>query len=344
MTALTDRTKRALRLAQRAPKAELHLHIEGTLEPEMMFALAQRNRIPLPMKSADEIRARYAFSCLQDFLDIYYQGMAVLLTERDFYDLAWAYLQRAAADHVIHAEIFFDPQAHLARGVEFAVFMAGMTKALERAGREFGMSTRLIMCFLRHLSAADARQTLAMAMPHLGAITAVGLDSSENGNPPSKFTRVFAAARKLGLRCVAHAGEEGPPAYIYEAIDDLKVERIDHGNRAVEDKALMAKLADTGTVLTLCPLSNLKLGVVQDMRDQPLKIMLEAGLRPMINSDDPAYFGGYVNANYAAVIKALDLGSEDVKTLLRNSFSGAFLDAAEYGRASARLERHLAGS
>jgi len=334
--------KAALELALGAPKAELHLHIEGTLEPELMFALARRNRIDLAMNSADEVRLKYAFTCLQDFLDIYYQGMAVLITARDFFDLTWSYLQRAAADNVIHAEIFFDPQAHLVRGVSFEALMAGMTKALDRAAAELGISSRLIMCFLRHLSEDEALQTLEIARPYLGRITAVGLDSSEAGNPPSKFARVFAKARALGLRCVAHAGEEGPPEYVLEALGALQVERIDHGNRALEDQALTAKLASAGTVLTVCPLSNLKLGVVKDMRDHPVKAMLDAGLYPMINSDDPAYFGGYVNANYEAVIRAFHLGQEDIKTLLRNSFRGAFMNKTEYAGASGQLERYLA--
>ena len=310
------------------PKAELHLHIEGSLEPELMFELAQRNGVAIPFANVEEVRAAYAFSNLQDFLDIYYQGMGVLITEQDFFDLTAAYLARAHADHVRHVEIFFDPQGHTERGVAFETVITGITRALADAKSRYGMTSKLIMCFLRHLSEADADATLDAALPYLDRIDGVGLDSSEVGHPPSKFARVFARARTLGLKIVAHAGEEGPPAYVYEALDLLKVDRIDHGNRSLEDPALVARLADQGITLTVCPLSNLKLCVVDDIADHPLKTMLDAGLNATVNSDDPSYFGGYVNANYQAVADALDLSRGDLLTLARNSFTGSFLDDA----------------
>jgi adenosine deaminase len=312
--------------ARRLPKAELHLHIEGSLEPELMMALAARNAVALPFKSVEEARAAYRFSRLQDFLDIYYQGMSVLRTEEDFFDLAIAYLNRARADNVRHAEIFFDPQGHTARGVPFDVAISGLLTALDLSVAQFGMTTKLILCFLRHLSEEEAFATLKEAEPWLDRIEAVGLDSTELGHPPSKFARVFAAARARGLKAVAHAGEEGPPDYVREALDLLKIDRLDHGNRALEDEGLVARLRAGGVALTVCPLSNLKLCVVDDMRAHPLKRMLDLGLRATVNSDDPAYFGGYVTANFAAVIEALDLDAEDVRTLARNSFAGSFLD------------------
>ncbi|MDZ4367058.1 MAG: adenosine deaminase, partial [Afipia sp.] len=288
------------------PKAELHLHIEGSLEPELMFALAQRNGVAIPFANVEEVRSAYAFSNLQDFLDIYYQGMGVLVTEQDFYDLTAAYLARAHADAVRHVEIFFDPQGHTERGIAFATVVRGITRALDDAQARFGMTSKLIMCFLRHLDEADAEATLDEALPYLDRIDGVGLDSSEVGHPPAKFERVFARARALGLKIVAHAGEEGPPAYVVEALDLLNVDRIDHGNRSLEDPALVARLAARGITLTVCPLSNLKLCVVDDIATHPLKIMLDAGLHATVNSDDPSYFGGYVNANYQAVADALD--------------------------------------
>lgn len=310
------------------PKAELHLHIEGSLEPELMFDLAQRNGVAIPFANVEEVRAAYAFSNLQDFLDIYYQGMGVLHTEQDFYDLTAAYLVRAHADAVRHVEIFFDPQGHTARGVAFGTVITGITRALDDAEARYGITSKLIMCFLRHLDEADAEATLDEALPYLGRIDGVGLDSSEVGHPPAKFERVFARARTLGLKLVAHAGEEGPPAYVYEALGLLKVDRIDHGNRSLEDPALVARLAARGITLTVCPLSNLKLCVVDDIAAHPLKSMLDAGLRATVNSDDPSYFGGYVNANYQAVADALDLSRGDLLTLARNSFTGSFLDDA----------------
>lgn len=320
------------------PKAELHLHIEGSLEPELMFELAQRNRVAIPFASVEEVRAAYAFSNLQDFLDIYYQGMGVLRREQDFYDLTAAYLSRAHADNVRHIEIFFDPQGHTARGVAFETVIIGITRALDDAAASYGMTSKLILCFLRHLSEADAEATLDAALPYLGRIAGVGLDSSEVGHPPSKFERVFARARGLGLRVVAHAGEEGPPEYVLEALDLLKVDRIDHGNHSLEDPALVARLAAESMTLTVCPLSNLKLCVVDDIGRHPLKTMLDAGLKATVNSDDPSYFGGYVNANYQAVADALDLSKDELLTLARNSFTGSFLDDADKAKHLAAID------
>lgn len=324
------------------PKAELHLHIEGSLEPELMFELARRNGIAIPFATIDDVRAAYAFSNLQDFLDIYYQGMGVLQTEQDFYDLTAAYLARAHADGVRHAEIFFDPQGHTARGIPFATVIGGITRALDDAQARYDMSSRLIMCFLRHLSEEEAEATLDEARPWLDRIDGVGLDSSEVGHPPAKFQRVFARARDLGLRLVAHAGEEGPPEYVHEALDLLGVDRIDHGNRSLEDEALVARLADDAMCLTVCPLSNLKLCVVDDMTAHPLKTMLDAGLLATVNSDDPSYFGGYVNANYTAVADALDLSRDELVTLARNSFLGAFLDDDAKARHLAAIDAYAA--
>ena len=315
--------------ARRLPKAELHLHIEGSLEPDMLMALARRNAIDIPFRTVEEIRKAYDFSNLQDFLDIYYQGMNVLRTEEDFFDLAMAYLNRARADNVRHAEIFFDPQGHTARGVSFDTAISGILTALSMSRAQFGMTTKLIMCFLRHLPEEDAFATLREAEPWLDRIAAVGLDSSEVGHPPSKFARVFKASRERGLKLIAHAGEEGPPDYVADAIDSLDVDRIDHGNRALEDDALVERLRASGMTLTLCPLSNLRLGVVRDMREHPVKRMLDLGLKATVNSDDPAYFGGYVMANYAAVIDALDLSADDIRTLARNSFEGSFLSEGQ---------------
>ncbi len=315
--------------AHKLPKAELHLHIEGSLEPEMMFALARRNNVDLPFKTLEEVRNAYAFSNLQDFLDIYYQGMSVLQTEEDFFDLTMAYLNRVRADNVRHAEIFFDPQGHTERGVPFDTAISGILTALQMARAQFGMTAKLIMCFLRHLPEEDAFTTLRQAEPWLDRIEAVGLDSSEVGHPPSKFERVFAAARESGLKLVAHAGEEGPPEYVREALDLLKIDRLDHGNRSLEDEALTARLREEQMTLTVCPLSNLKLCVVDDMTAHPLKRMLDLGLKATVNSDDPAYFGGYVMDNFAAVIAALNLDAEDIRTLARNSFEGAFLSGGE---------------
>jgi adenine deaminase len=322
------------------PKAELHLHIEGSLEPELMFDLAQRNAVAIPFASVEDVRAAYAFSNLQDFLDIYYQGMGVLRTEQDFYDLTAAYLARAHADAVRHVEIFFDPQGHTTRGVAFETVIAGITRALGDAAASHGMTSKLIMCFLRHLSEAEAEKTLDEALPFLDRIDGVGLDSSEVGHPPAKFERVFARARGLGLKLVAHAGEEGPPAYVHEALDLLRVDRIDHGNRSLEDPALVARLTAEGMTLTVCPLSNLKLCVVDDIAGHPLGTMLAAGLRATVNSDDPSYFGGYVNANYQAVADALDLSKDDLLTLARNSFTGSFLSDADKAKNLAAIDAY----
>ena len=323
------------------PKAELHLHIEGSLEPELMFDLAQRNNVAIPFASVDEVRAAYAFSNLQDFLDIYYQGMGVLHREQDFYDLTAAYLARANADAVRHVEIFFDPQGHTERGIAFGAVITGITRALDDAQTAYGISSKLIMCFLRHLSEAEAEATLDEALPYLDRIDGVGLDSSEVGHPPSKFANVFARARSLGLKIVAHAGEEGPPAYVHEALDLLHVDRIDHGNRSLEDPALVVRLAGDAMCLTVCPLSNLKLCVVDDLAQHPLRTMLEAGLVATVNSDDPSYFGGYVNANYLAVADALDLSKAELVTLAKNSFTGSFLDEADKAKHMAAIDAYV---
>ncbi|MEU5163873.1 adenosine deaminase [Streptomyces sp. NPDC020875] len=315
------------------PKAELHLHIEGTLEPGLAFALAARNGLTLPYADTGELRRAYLFQDLQSFLDLYYELMAVLRTEDDFAELADAYLARAAAQGVRHAEIFFDPQAHTARGVPLATVVAGLTRALDAAPERHGVSTRLIMCFLRDLSAESAMETLEAARPHLDRITAVGLDSAEAGHPPAKFKEVYEAAAALGLRRVAHAGEEGPPSYIREALDVLGVERIDHGLRCLEDTELVDRLVRERTPLTLCPLSNVRLRAVDTLADHPLPRMMDAGLLCTVNSDDPAYFGGYVGDTFHAVREALDLGPERLRELARNSFLAAFLDDDEERRA-----------
>jgi adenosine deaminase len=323
------------------PKAELHIHIEGSLEPELMFALAERNGFAIPFDSVEAVRAAYNFSRLQDFLDIYYQGANVLLTEEDFRDLAVAYFDRAAADGVVHAEIFFDPQTHTARGVAFDTVIAGLLAGIEEARTRHGISARLILCFLRHLSEAEAFETLAAAEPWLDHIEAVGLDSSELGHPPEKFARVFATAAEKGLKRVAHAGEEGPPDYVWQALDLLAIDRLDHGNRALEDPALVARLAREQMTLTVCPLSNLKLCVVPRMDDHPIDRMLAEGLRVTINSDDPAYFGGYVNANYRAAAEARGLGIDQLATLARNSFLGSFLREPEKAAFVARVDAYV---
>ncbi len=306
------------------PKAELHIHIEGSLEPELMYALAARNNIRLPYASAGELRKAYAFSSLQDFLDIYYQGMSVLITEQDFYDLALAYLGRAAADNVRYAEIFFDPQGHTARGVAFETVINGLLRALADGERLFGIRAHLIMCLLRHLDEDDAERTLDLALPYKDRILGLGLDSSEVGHPPSKFKNVFARAGREGFRLVAHAGEEGPPEYVWEALDVLGVERVDHGNRALEDKELVRRLAADRMPLTVCPLSNLALCRVEALHQHPLRRMLDLGLNVTLNSDDPAYFGGYLNSNYQAVADALGLGRDEIGQIARNGFAASF--------------------
>ena len=313
-----------------APKAELHIHIEGSLEPELIFALAQRNGLSLAYPNVAALRTAYAFSDLQSFLDIYYAGASVLLTEADFHDMAMAYFRRAAADQVVHAELFFDPQTHTDRGVPFATVINGLARACADARTQLGVSGLLIMCFLRHLSEAAAFATLEQALPHLRHIVGVGLDSSERGHPPEKFAGVFARCRALGLRAVAHAGEEGPPAYISAAIDVLKVERIDHGVRCLEDAALVARLAALRMPLTVCPLSNVKLRVFDNLVQHCLPALLQAGLCATVNSDDPAYFGGYINDNLVQTFDALpQLGAAQARQLLRNSFEASFAAAAQ---------------
>lgn len=315
------------------PKAELHLHIEGTLEPELAFTLAGRNGVTLPFADTEELRTAYLFDDLQTFLDLYYALMAVLRTEEDFEDLANAYLTRAAAQGVRHAEIFFDPQAHTARGVPIGTVVEGLGRALDRSEETHGISTQLIMCFLRDQSAASALETLEAAKPYLHRISAVGLDSAEVGHPPSKFREVYEAAGALGLRKVAHAGEEGPPAYILEALDVLGVERIDHGLRCMEDADLVKRLVAERVPLTLCPLSNVRLRAIDILEEHPLRAMMDAGLLCTVNSDDPAYFGGYVGDTFHAVHEALGLDNEHLRTLARNSFEAAFLDHDEERRA-----------
>ena len=326
------------------PKAELHLHIEGALEPELMFALAERNRIALPYASVEELRAAYEFTRLQDFLDIYYRGAGVLLHEQDFYDLTWAYLERVAAQGARHVEIFFDPQTHTERGVAFATVIAGIDGALQDGARKLGVSSRLILCFLRHLSAEAAMDTLRQALPYREKIIAVGLDSSEMGHPPGKFKAVFDHAHEAGFLSVAHAGEEGPPEYIWEALNDLKVARIDHGVRCVDDPELVQHLAKTQIPLTVCPLSNVKLCVFARMEEHNLKQLLERGLRVTINSDDPAYFGGYLEENYVAAQQALDLSKPQLGQLARNSIVASFLTAAEQRPLLDEIERLLSAA
>jgi len=326
------------------PKAELHLHIEGSLEPELMFELARRNRVALPFATVEEVRAAYAFSNLQHFLDIYYQGAAVLLTEQDFHDLAMAYFRRVAADGCRHVELFFDPQTHTDRGLPFSVAIDGLLSGMAEAQRALGITSKLIMCFLRHLDEEAAFETLKAAGPYLGQIAAVGLDSSEVGHPPSKFARVYQRARAQGLKLVAHAGEEGPPEYVWEALDVLGVDRIDHGNRALEDPDLVSRLAGSGMTLTVCPLSNLKLCVVDDLKAHPLKRMLDLGLRATVNSDDPAYFGGYLGENWMRTATALDLSRADLVTLAKNSFAGSFLTSGEVAPHLAAIDAYAAAS
>ena len=325
------------------PKAELHLHIEGTLEPELMFELARRNGVALRFASVEKLRHAYEFDSLQSFLDIYYEGMAVLRTERDFHDLTHAYLRRARADGVRHAEIFFDPQAHSARGVDLGAVIEGIHGALEAGRRELGVSGLLILCFLRHLAAAEAMATLEQALPYRDRLVAVGLDSSELGHPPEAFAAVFERARAAGLRTVAHAGEEGPPEYVWQALDLLHAERIDHGVRCEEDAALLERLVRDGVPLTMCPLSNVRLRVVDRLADHNLKRLLDRGVRVSIHSDDPAYFGGYVGDNYLAAAEALGLSREDLVLLARNSIEASFLDDGAKAELLAELERVALG-
>ena len=325
------------------PKAELHIHIEGSLEPELIFRLAQRNGVALAHASVQALRAAYAFSDLQSFLDIYYAGASVLLKADDFHDMAWAYFQRAAADHVVHAELFFDPQTHTGRGVPFEAVIGGLQRACQRAQAELGISSQLILCFLRHLSEEAAFATLEQALPWRAHFIGVGLDSSEQGHPPEKFARVFARCRELGLKVVAHAGEEGPPAYIWNALDVLQVQRIDHGVRCLEDPALVQRLAAERMPLTVCPLSNVRLCVFKTLSAHNLPALLEAGLCATINSDDPAYFGGYINENFVQTFAALpQLGRAHAYTLARNSFEASFASPAQKAAWVARLDAAFA--
>ena len=327
------------------PKAELHIHIEGSLEPELIFALAQRNGVPLAYPSVEALRSAYAFTDLQSFLDIYYAGASVLLHEQDFFDMAWAYFQRAAADHVVHAELFFDPQTHTDRGVPMATVIQGLARACQQAQAELGISARLILCFLRHLSEVAAFATLQDALPWRQHFIGVGLDSGERGNPPEKFARVFARCRELGLHVVAHAGEEGPPEYIWNALDVLRVQRIDHGVRCLEDPALVQRLAVDRTPLTVCPLSNVKLCVFKSMAEHNLPALLDAGLCATVNSDDPAYFGGTINQNFIDTFAALpQLGAAHAYALARNSFEASFAPAADKARWVQQLDSCFAAA
>jgi adenosine deaminase len=323
------------------PKVELHLHIEGSFEPELMFEIARRNKITIPYKNIDEVKAAYNFNNLQEFLDIYYAGAGVLQTERDFYDLTRAYLQKIRNENVMHTEIFFDPQTHTHRGIAFATVFKGIRRALDEARDKWGISSRLIMSFLRHLSQEDAFDTLEQALPFLAQIDGVGLDSSEMGNPPSKFQKVFEKARQLGLKLVAHAGEEGPPEYVWEALNILQIDRLDHGNRSLEDEKLINDLVKRQMGLTVCPLSNLKLKVVKDLRKHPLKIMLDKGLKATVNSDDPAYFGGYMNDNFIAITRALDLNKKHLYQLGRNAIEAAFVPETEKQNMIQKLDEYF---
>ena len=329
---------------RRLPKAELHLHLEGSLEPAMLMDLATKNKVPIPFRTVEEVKQAYRFTELQTFLDIYYQGMNVLRSEEDFYDLTMAYLERVAADGAVHVEVFYDPQGHTDRGIPFEVVSDGILRALADGRARLGITSYLILCFLRHLSEEEAFATFREAEPFFadGRILGVGLDSSETGHPPSKFTRVFATARDAGLRVVAHAGEEGPADYVREALDLLKVDRIDHGNRSLDDPSLVERLARMGLALTVCPLSNLRLRSVPDMGSHPLKRMLDAGLKATVNSDDPAYFGGYLLDNYVAVAEALDLTRYDLIKLVCNSIDGSFLDETSKSQHLARIDEIVA--
>lgn len=315
-----------IELSKKMPKTELHLHIEGTFEPEQMFAIAQRNQVELKYSTVDALKAAYQFTNLQDFLDLYYQGMSVLLHEADFYDLTMAYLEKVHSENVVHVEIFFDPQGHLSRGVSFDVQIQGIYNALQDAEKKWGMTSKLIMSFLRHLSEESAFETLELAKPHLKWIDCIGLDSSEVGHPPEKFLRVFEACKNLGLKVTAHAGEEGPPDYVWQAIEQIGVDRIDHGNRALEDNKLIEAIKQRNLTLTVCPLSNLKLCVVNDMKNHPIKNMLALGLNATVNSDDPAYFGGYMNDNYASLINDTRISKEELFQLAKNGITGSWME------------------
>ena len=329
-------------LISRLPKAELHLHIEGSFEPEMMMALAERNKIDVPFKTLEEAKAAYDFNNLQEFLDLYYAGMAVLRTEQDFYDLTYAYLERVAEDNVVHTEMFFDPQAHTERGVAFSTVAGGILKALKDGEKRFGITSHLIMSFLRHLSEEDGFALLEDSAPYHEHFIGVGLDSSEMGHPPRKFAKLFARCREMGFKLCMHAGEEGPPGYVSEALFVIGVDRIDHGNRAMEDDALIAHLRETQMTLTNCPLSNLSLCVIDKLEDSPVKAQLDAGLMVTVNSDDPAYFGGYINQNYEAAAEALDLTDGEIVQLAKNSFKGSFLSASDKARYIGQIDALIA--
>jgi adenosine deaminase len=329
-------------LIDKLPKTELHIHIEGSLEPELILTLARRNGVRIAYDSVEALRQAYRFTRLQDFLDIYYQGMSVLLTEQDFYDLGWAYLSRARAENIRYAEMFFDPQAHTARGVPIVTVIDGLHRATQDAASKLGVEARLILCFLRHLDEVDAERTLDAALEHRRKFIGIGLDSSELGHPPAKFKGVFRRARDAGLFLVAHAGEEGPPEYVWEALDVLGVDRIDHGNRSMEDAALVARLAGDRIALTLCPLSNLRLCVIPELASHPLKRMMDKGLLVTVNSDDPAYFGGYLSENYRALREALGLNREDVAMIIRNGWLASFMAASEKRAALSAYESALA--
>jgi len=318
-----------IELIKKLPKAELHLHIEGSLEPELMFKLAKRNKIEIPFKNVDEVKSAYNFNNLQSFLDIYYNGTNVLINKQDFFDLTWSYMLRCKENNIVHAEIFFDPQTHTSRGIEFDLVVSGIHEALLKGKKELGISSKIIMCFLRHLSEKEAFRILDQAINHKNKIVGVGLDSSEIGNPPRKFEKVFDKAIEEGFLTVAHAGEEGPSEYIWEALNFLKVKRIDHGVKCLQDKKLTEKLIAEQIPLTVCPLSNVKLCVYKKLSDHNLKIMLDKGLMVMVNSDDPAYFGGYLNANFIESQRALNLSKEDIKKLVINSFKSSFLNESE---------------
>jgi len=319
-------SKDIINYINKIPKSELHLHIEGSLEPELMFKLSKRNKIEIPFKSIEEIKSAYNFSNLDSFLKIYYEGSNVLISEEDFFDLTWEYILRCKQDNIVHAEIFFDPQSHTERGIEFNTVLSGIHKALEKANFELGITSKIIMCFLRHLDEEPCFQVLKEATKHKDKIIGVGLDSSEKGNPPQKFKNLFEAAIKEGFLTVAHAGEEGPPEYIWDSLNLLKVKRIDHGVQCLKDDKLVEKLSQNNIPLTVCPLSNVKLCVFDKLENHNLKKMLDKGLRVMVNSDDPAYFGGYLNTNLIETAKALKLNLEDIKTLIQNSFKSSFLD------------------
>jgi adenine deaminase len=330
-------------LVRRMPKAELHIHIEGSLEPELIFEMSRRNGVAIPYQSVEELRRAYAFTNLQSFLDIYYAGASVLLKEQDFFDMAWAYLQRAKADNVVHAELFFDPQTHTARGVPMETVINGLHRATIEGHAKLGVDSSLILCFLRHLSEAEAFETLEQAVPYLDKFIGVGLDSSELGHPPEKFARVFARCRELGLRLVAHAGEEGPPAYVWSALDVLKVERIDHGVQSTKDAQLMKRLAVDRIPLTVCPLSNQKLCVFPNLAAHNIRELLDAGLVATINSDDPAYFGGYMNDNFVQTFAATGLDAGHALQLAKNSFDASFVDASHKKKYLDQVNEFFAG-